>query len=367
MMTPKSATSISSLQLRPRAWTKLLVRSLCGVFLTLHAAMPAKADGDLRAEVQRMDLRLQLVDHDSTVISRRTHASITTTFSEALTTLQRVLQSDLPADRKAELAGLMTSKMGESFFLILRHQSIDVRQVDGRASWKEIGKQTVMELIHDAALPFRVLRDRPFVNPANSGIPADVLPTSPQASSRVWGPTEERARERLTQELIQKFQDFSQNTLQNFDRGERTVKAVYGDLEYMVKRSIDIRAERDRAQRYVRNAYVGLAIFTLLHAPIDLAVERSFYSTLASSVIFFSALMSVAAMKTMTMSTRALELLRKLAETLRSSTTAPETTLQALRAEANVAVPTAPQPARSSTTGGGGGRCEALFVRGQTG
>ena len=341
------------------------MRSLCGVALILHATLPAHADSvsDLRTQVQSMETYLQIVDHDSTVISRRTHASIASTFSEALATLQRVLRSDLPADQKAELAGLLTSKMGESFFLVLRHQGIDVRQVDGRSNWKEVGKQTVMELIHDAALPFRFPRDRPLPGPA--GAPQ----LQAQVGSRVWGPLEERARESLTQELTRRFQDFSQNVLQNFDRGERTVKTIYGDLEYMVKRSIDIRTERDRAQRYARNAYVGLAIFTLFHAPVDLTVERSFYSTIASSIVFFSALLSVAAMKTMTMSTRALDLLRSLAETLRQGTQAPADTLRGLRTEASEAVRSRTgQPGEVLERGGGGGsRCEALFVTGQAG
>jgi hypothetical protein len=361
---------------------KSVARSATGIFLTLHAAMPSHAQhvpvgsSNLVSEVDTVrDQLSQLERKYVSAISTGSHPIISSTLSDSLATVDRIMKSKLPTHQKAELAGKVMEHVGEVFTLSVKGPDLFVpfNGEEGH-TWSQASKdfshRVFSEFLNDTLGSIITYED-----PARAAITRNSTPDGKAKSASVFGFKDRAAREQLTQELIQKLDTFGQNLLQNYNRGERVVQEVYGNLEDMVKRSVEIKMSKAKSKKYTIYVYLGLAVFTLIHAPVDLTIERHFYSTLISSIVYFSVLISLAALKARSISSRSLEMLRKLSESLKSVDSRPEATLQELRILSDSELRLTPQRASSADAlerdalergsadhSAHGLRCDLLFI-----
>jgi hypothetical protein len=285
------------------------------------------AEGGIEAKVEKTLARLEAVQSATSIITENTFGIVQAAMEDTFQVLNEIVAAKMPDDKKAALAEKVTGKMGETFFRVIRHHGVDIYDVDGKVNWKATAKQTLREIMTDASVFFT--------------FPKDV------AGNRTWGPREMARRERLSQEMIAKMRVFTEQTLNVMDQSTDTADLLGARVEYLVDRALKIRAERAAAQNNARNIYLGLAIVLFLNPPVDLAIERTYYSTFTSSLIYFSAFMAAAITKTFTNSVMAIKMLKELAAVIITPEAAAEKAAQARR---------------RTDTEGRGQRCAAIFA-----
>lgn len=284
-------------------------------------------DGGLEAKVESTLQRLEAVQSATGIITENTFGVVHAAMEDSFQVLNEIVDAKMPDDRKAALAEKVTGKMGETFFRVIRHHGVDVYDVDGKVDWKATAKQTLREVMTDASVFFT--------------FPKDV------DGNRTWGPKEMARRERLSQEMIAKMRVFTEQTLNVMDQSTNTADLLGARIEYLVDRALKIRAQRSAAQSNARNLYLGLAIVFFLNPPVDLTIERTYYSTFTSGLIYFSAFMTAAITKAFTNSVKAIKMLKELAAVIITPEAAAEK---------------AAQVRRRTDTEGRGQRCEAIFA-----
>jgi hypothetical protein len=105
-------------------------------------------------------------------------------------------------------------------------------------------------------------------------------------------------------------------------------------FNYMIERSIKVKTLRTSQQKLAKFAYLGLAIATFLHPPLDLVFERTYYSSFYSSIIYMSSFMTLFAVKTKMAGTKTIEVLMRVAADIKN----PKQAMDRIRSQTDTTV-----------------------------
>ena len=273
----------------------MLIKKTILVLSSIFVVATAHADEDRYDVVSKALVQAQ---KSAQVVSSRTSGDISQAMFDSLTYLDELARSgktdDLTLDKAEKLAALL----GETFFVILRHQGIDPEKIDRELTSPEKAMGVLREMMYDAG---RIVSFK-----------KDVL------GKRTWGVSSAMARERLTQASAEKLAQFVENSVAAMDEKSIMREDFLLKFNYILDRSIKVKSIRATQQKWARFAYLGLALATFLHPPIDLVLERTYYSSFYSSIIYMSSFMTLFAVKTKMAGTKTIEVLVQVANDIKN-------------------------------------------------
>lgn len=230
-------------------------------------------------------------------VSEKTMGMVLAVVDEAFKLVADVKEGTQNEEIKKNVAADMTDALRQLFFLFMRHHGLDKLEVDGRPTAAQNVKQMFTEMISDVGIFF--------------SMPKDAF------DQRQWGPKEAHRREILARGIIEKFQNFATQQMADVDANSEFYKFAIENLQSVVNRGIDIRAQRDTAQRMARNTYLGAGVFLFLFPIVDLTGERTYLSTWHSSLIYLSTFLTATSIKSMTNSSEVFRRLKILEKVLK--------------------------------------------------
>jgi hypothetical protein len=234
----------------------------------------------------------------SVVVSSRTSADVSQAMFDSLTYLDELARSGKSDDLTLDKAENVAKLLGETFFMILRHQGIDPEKIDRDLTSTEKAMGVLKEMVYDASRIVSFKKDA--------------------SGKRTWGVSSAVAREHLTQDSAEKLAQFVDKTVQSMDEKSIMREDFLLKFNYMIERSIKVKSLRTSQQKMAKFAYLGLAIATFLHPPLDLVFERTYYSSFYSSIIYMSSFMTLFAVKTKMAGTKTIEVLKQVAADIKN-------------------------------------------------
>ncbi|WP_413575576.1 hypothetical protein ACLVWU_14605 [Bdellovibrio sp. HCB290] len=226
-------------------------------------------------------------------VSSRTSADISQAMFNSLTYLDTLARSGQTDTQTLDRAENMAKLLGETFFVILRHQGIDPEKVDRDMTSVEKAAGVLREMMYDASRLVSFQKD--------------------SQGKRVWGVSSASAREALTQDAAAKIAGFVDNTVQSMDSNSVMREDFLLKFNYVLERSIKVKETRAGQQKMARFAYLGLAVLTFIHPPLDLVIERTYYSSFYSGIIYMSSFLTMFAVKTKMSGVKTIEILKQVA------------------------------------------------------
>jgi hypothetical protein len=233
----------------------------------------------------------------SVVVSSRTSTNVSQAMFEALTYLDELARSGKTDDLTLDKAENTAKLLGETFFMILRHQGIDPEKIDRDLTSTEKAMGVLKEMVYDASRIVSFRKDA--------------------SGKRTWGVSSTVAREKLTQDSAEKLAQFVDKTVQSMDDTSMREDFLL-KFNYMLERGIKVKSLRTSQQKAAKFVYLGLAIATFLHPPVDLVFERTYYSSFYSSIIYMSSFMTLFAVKTKMAGTKTIEVLMQVAADIKN-------------------------------------------------
>jgi hypothetical protein len=271
------------------SWTKKLIVVVASLMaLTAHA----------EDSYDTISKQLVQAQESARTVSSRTSADISQAMVNSLMYLDQVARSGKTDEATLDRAENMAKLLGETFFMILRHQGIDPEKVDRQLTSVEKATGVLREMLYDASRIVSFQKDA--------------------QGKRVWGVSSAVAREALTQDAASKISNFVDQTVQSMDQDSIMREDFLLKFNYMLERSLKVKETRAGQQKIARFAYLGLAIATFLHPPLDLVLDRTYYSTFYSGVIYFSSFMTMFIVKTRMTGVKTIDILKQVANDIKN-------------------------------------------------
>lgn len=261
----------------------------------------SKVEAELLQKIETVRADLDNVQKVTGTITgdgaRGTFGKIANSMTGSMNVLREIVKADIPDATRADLSAKLLGKMGETFFYLSSHHGIDSVYRNGQerpeANFKHNVLQGFKEILLDVQTVFTLKKDG--------------------EGHRVWSPLEQANRNRLTSQMVRQMTALVQE-IDAAGVGTEVRDEFNTKLDYLVEKSLQAKGERFTGQKMARWLYLGLGVAMFLNPPFDLAIERTYFSTFASSLVYLSAFMTVAAIKSVTISGEVMRLLAEMKE-----------------------------------------------------
>lgn len=201
-------------------------------------------------------------------------------------------QSGLEQDFEDMMVNELEYPMLQMAFSVARHKVDEKSNVDGRVSFMDVLRRTFMEVGRDFTSLFTGGKNR-------------------ATGELFYTPVEGMRREKLARSLIERYHEYSTAHIPEFNRlydgdlvynRDRHEERLGGLLLWLTDRAVNIRVERDSAQRYARFSYAITGL--ILGQPFFNFLGSAYTAHLETSILVVSAFASLYVLKAAVSSTK---------------------------------------------------------------
>lgn len=248
-------------------------------------------------------------------------------FQAAVALLATILaDKNMPVEKKKVYCRNLAEAIRVVFFRVLREHGQDEKNTSPEFK-RGLFAKILLEFFNDAK---SLVSARRAVKHKEIDAQGNEINAGP--GPLVWQPIENIRRDELTLEVITELQEMVHYVLNQLDGGaveDRFIPEYYGDK--VIPKAIMLRKQRLFSEIFAASTYFGMAVFAFIAPVWDMvafidgggSMDRSAHSLFASSLIYTSVWIVLAATKTSTISSKALNELNKLIKMTRDQTIMP--------------------------------------------